>query len=99
MRLNIFPEWFSSRNDASDILGKIWNSQSGFSPNIFRDTWVAFFEGPDVKPRLVGFLNQTDFFEYYLQYMPFRKNLKWIYNTQEEKYFEFKFQPYLESLE
>lgn len=100
MRLNIFPEWFSSRDDATEILGKIWgNSTSFFSPNIFRDPWVAFFEGPDTAPRLKGFQDQQDLFDYYLQFNPQRKNLKWVYNTLECKYFDFKFQPFLESIE
>jgi len=99
MRLNIFPEWFSSRDDATEILGKIWNHQWGYSPNIFRDLWVAFFEGPDTEPRLMGFRDQQDLFDYYLEFNPARKNLKWLYNTQECKYFDFKFQPFLESID
>ena len=99
MKLNIFPEWFSARNDAVEILAKIWENNGGFSPNIFRDTWVAFFEGPNMKPRLMGFIDQQDLFDYYLQFNPAHRNLKWLYNTQEDKYFEFKFQPYLEAKE
>lgn len=99
MRLSIFPDWFSSRDDASEILAKIWGSDGAFSPNIFRDPWVAFFEGPEISPRLMGFRDQHDLFNYYLQFNPQRKNLKWVFNTQESKYFDFKFQPFLEPLD
>ena len=99
MRLNIFPEWFSSRDDAVEILGKIWGNSGGFSPNIFRDLWVAFFEGPEIGPRLMGFQEQQDLFDYYLEFNPRRKNLKWLFNTELGKYFDFKFQPFLESIE
>lgn len=99
MRLNIFPEWFSSREDAVEILGKIWNQDWSFSPNIFRDPWVAFFDGRDVKARLKGFQNQQELFNYYFQFNPARKNLKWVYNTEEEKYFVLKFEAFLESID
>ena len=97
MRLTVFPLWFASRTDAVNILVAIYSVQGGFSPNIFRDKWVAYFNGPDIKPKLMGFLSEQDFFSFYEEFNPHRRNLQWIYNTQDEKYFSVKATPYLES--
>jgi len=95
MKLTIFPGWFAQRDDATNILSRI----DGFSPNIFKDEWVAFFDGPETKPQLRGFFDEVSFLAFYETFMPKRGNLIWLYNTRFNRYFEITFQPTLRQID